>query len=339
MEIQYFLTREGELRIVKNEQMNQLVDSLLESSIDLEFKVNSFEEIMPADQKGSSYTDSYNENNTIGIYLSKEVKDGLVMLQTVSRPSRTAILDHFVELHLKDVLAKLERDGLKKELDKITETSYRDPLTGLFNMRGYFEIGDKMVDYHLRKLKPFSLLFLDVNEFKQFNETDYGHSLGDRVLSDISAILSGHGTATAVPARKILRDADASFRFESNKSNDYLTDHFLGDHSSAAEISGNGTANRYGGDEFAVTLPGANAMNAMIAAQRVLDSIRNHTIMYADQKYNTSISIGIATLGEDGITFLELHKKADERLMHGKNNLGKGHYYSPHHAIQRYQVK
>ena len=330
MEIKYFLTREGELRIVKNEQMNKLVDTLLESNANLEFKINSFEEIRPINHTEQTGI-SYDQNNTIGIYLSQEVRDGLVMLHSVSRPSRTAILDHIVELHLKDVLAKLEREGLKKELDKITEKSYRDPLTGLFNMRGYLEIGDKMVDYHLRKLKPFSLLFLDVNDFKQFNEGEYGHSLGDRVLSDISSILTGHGTATAVSTRKLLRNADALFRFESPKPTD--------DDLSYERVSGNGTANRYGGDEFAVTLPGANAMKAMGAAQRILDSIRDYPIVYEGKTYHTSISIGIATLGEDGITFGELHKKADERLMYGKNNLGKGHYYSPHHPNQKYRVK
>ena len=72
-------------------------------------------------------------------------------------------------------------DVLKKELDKARHTASTDGLTGVNNR--------KALDGHLRRLverntvtrAPFSLLMMDLDDFKQLNDT-YGHTVGDRML-------------------------------------------------------------------------------------------------------------------------------------------------------------
>jgi len=79
---------------------------------------------------------------------------------------------------------EMEREQLETENVELKERSYRDPLTGIYN-RAYFD--EFLVDQFLRNSaldKPTSVIFCDVDYFKQFNDT-YGHSTGDTVLAAI----------------------------------------------------------------------------------------------------------------------------------------------------------
>ena len=59
-----------------------------------------------------------------------------------------------------------------------------DPLTGQFNRRTFFELGQREVDRFLRFGRPLSWIMFDVDLFKQINDS-YGHSAGDQVLITI----------------------------------------------------------------------------------------------------------------------------------------------------------
>lgn len=68
--------------------------------------------------------------------------------------------------------------------DRIRKLAITDELTGIYNHRFYKEtIHELMINR-----KPFSLMVIDVDDFKQFNE-NYGHSTGDRVLAEVGKIL------------------------------------------------------------------------------------------------------------------------------------------------------
>lgn len=75
-----------------------------------------------------------------------------------------------------------------KLLNKIDYTATRDHLTRLYN-RGAIE---ERMDYCLkvadRYEQPLSILLLDIDHFKQVNDT-YGHSVGDRALQVVSDTL------------------------------------------------------------------------------------------------------------------------------------------------------
>ena len=56
-----------------------------------------------------------------------------------------------------------------------------DPLTGLYNRRGLFELGQREVERFRRFGRPFVAIMLDIDLFKIVNDT-FGHNTGDQVL-------------------------------------------------------------------------------------------------------------------------------------------------------------
>jgi diguanylate cyclase (GGDEF)-like protein len=66
--------------------------------------------------------------------------------------------------------------------------STRDALTGLFNRRFLEETLGQEVDKFQRHQREFSIILIDIDHFKQFNDT-YGHAAGDYILKTISNLL------------------------------------------------------------------------------------------------------------------------------------------------------
>lgn len=64
---------------------------------------------------------------------------------------------------------------------KTEKLAYTDPLTGLYNHRYFQESLEDEVLRSKRYNKPLSLILIDVDYFKKFNDT-YGHLVGDKVL-------------------------------------------------------------------------------------------------------------------------------------------------------------
>lgn len=70
----------------------------------------------------------------------------------------------------------------EKKIEKISVT---DELTTLYNRREFNKIFERYVSYTKRHATPFSMLILDIDFFKQFNDT-YGHPKGDEVLVKVA---------------------------------------------------------------------------------------------------------------------------------------------------------
>jgi diguanylate cyclase (GGDEF)-like protein len=63
-----------------------------------------------------------------------------------------------------------------------------DPLTGLYNRRGFFLLAEHQWQLALRKKSSFLLFYIDIDRFKEINDT-YGHKEGDRALQTVAAAL------------------------------------------------------------------------------------------------------------------------------------------------------
>jgi len=93
---------------------------------------------------------------------------------------------------LNNDLVTLQRELAKKnaELERLNaevrRLSIMDELTGIFNRRGFFEIGQREVDRAKRAGTPLSAIMLDLDHFKQVNDV-HGHAAGDRVLTEVAA--------------------------------------------------------------------------------------------------------------------------------------------------------
>jgi len=70
----------------------------------------------------------------------------------------------------------------------LRDRSIRDSLTGLFNRRYLEETLEREISRSARSGKPFSLMMLDMDNFKGFNDT-HGHAAGDALLERFGALL------------------------------------------------------------------------------------------------------------------------------------------------------
>jgi diguanylate cyclase (GGDEF)-like protein len=71
-----------------------------------------------------------------------------------------------------------ERVRLYQEVQRL---AIHDPLTGCFNRRHFLILTSQELDRSLRYKRPLSLLMLDIDHFKDFNDS-YGHPIGDQIL-------------------------------------------------------------------------------------------------------------------------------------------------------------
>lgn len=88
---------------------------------------------------------------------------------------------------LTDKLAasKREVEELRSNLVKITEEANRDALTGLANRKAFDTHIQHLADMALSGESDFSLLLLDIDHFKTFNDK-FGHLIGDEVLKIVA---------------------------------------------------------------------------------------------------------------------------------------------------------
>ena len=103
-----------------------------------------------------------------------------------------------VKVHLK---LKTLQDNLKKKNMLLQKLAQTDPLTELQNRRHMMTTLEAEFDRSSRVGSPFALLLIDLDHFKQVNDT-YGHQLGDKVLQ-----------STAWEIQAALRQYDSAARF------------------------------------------------------------------------------------------------------------------------------
>jgi diguanylate cyclase (GGDEF)-like protein/PAS domain S-box-containing protein len=75
--------------------------------------------------------------------------------------------------------------------ETLRDQSIRDPLTGLFNRRFMQESLDRELLRAKRKNHPLTVLFLDLDHFKRFNDT-FGHDAGDLVLRSMAEVFRNY---------------------------------------------------------------------------------------------------------------------------------------------------
>lgn len=92
------------------------------------------------------------------------------------------------------------KDKLKTENDQLEAAVNYDGLTGVHNRRYLMERIYEEIQRHNRFHESFTLVFVDVDEFKHINDT-YGHYVGDQVLVDIGKILTIHTRTIDVVGR------------------------------------------------------------------------------------------------------------------------------------------
>jgi diguanylate cyclase (GGDEF)-like protein len=88
----------------------------------------------------------------------------------------------------------------KRYLDTCEEEAFTDHLTGLANRRRFERQLDREVSRTLRYSRPFCLLLLDIDNFKEVNDT-YGHDAGDEAIRRLSLTLQAGTRGIDLAAR------------------------------------------------------------------------------------------------------------------------------------------
>ncbi len=84
--------------------------------------------------------------------------------------------------------------------DEIKNKANKDYLTGLYNRRYLFHIGNKLYEEYKDNHKLFAIAIIDIDNFKAINDT-YGHDIGDIALKEVSKILNENIASNALISR------------------------------------------------------------------------------------------------------------------------------------------
>jgi diguanylate cyclase (GGDEF)-like protein len=91
-------------------------------------------------------------------------------------------------------------DQLHEQADRLVDLAQTDPLTGLPNRRYFIEILAREFARARRYHRPLTLLYLDLDEFKELNDK-HGHLFGDEILRGASRSLKAVLRSTDLLAR------------------------------------------------------------------------------------------------------------------------------------------
>ncbi|MGA1804698.1 diguanylate cyclase domain-containing protein [Rhizobium sp. HT1-10] len=139
------------------------------------------------------------------------------IVQMVKNRMQQLRAEDMSERLLKELIIK--NDLLRVANDKLAETAFEDALTGLPNRRKFDAAFDEALRNAHGRQTSISLMMIDVDHFKLFNDT-YGHQAGDRCLQALSKALNDVISASGLLARyggeefvAILPDHDQSNAF------------------------------------------------------------------------------------------------------------------------------
>lgn len=130
-----------------------------------------------------------------------------VSLEALMRDANQALVE--MNLQYESTVRTLEaliaeKEALTKELaaanERLAALASTDPLTALPNKRTLLEAMARDLAQADREHTPVSVIFVDVDHFKQFNDT-WGHATGDEVLRVVGELLKGSLRQGDLPAR------------------------------------------------------------------------------------------------------------------------------------------
>ncbi|MCK5351844.1 diguanylate cyclase, partial [bacterium] len=131
-------------------------------------------------------------------YIFKPFQDLDTITEVVNRGMEKIALISANRLLVEDLEQTSQK--IEQSNEKLKELAIRDGLTGLFNHRHFKEVLDRELARAVRYERTLSLIMLDVDNFKDYNDT-HGHPAGDEVLKTLADIISTRLRVVDCPAR------------------------------------------------------------------------------------------------------------------------------------------
>lgn len=173
-------------------------------------------------------------------------------------------------------------EELQRALEAASESARRDSLTDTFNRRHIDRLLAGERERALRYGEVFSVVILDLDRFKDINDS-YGHLVGDDVLRSFVQRVN-----------RLVRSPD-----------------LLG------ERQAERTVGRYGGEEFLLVLPNTDLAGARVCAERIRRGVERQPILTSKQDVALTVSAGVAEY-VPGETAQALVDRADQALYAAK---------------------
>ncbi len=178
---------------------------------------------------------------------------------------------------------------LKRQSDRLRNLSIIDGLTEIPNRRFFDHHLDQEWRRCIRSNSSISLILLDIDYFKPYND-HYGHAAGDDCLKRVAmALTSVIGRAGDMVARSGGRPTDIIAR--------------------------------YGGEEFVCVLPETDGPGAGVVGEKLRNAVMALNIPHVQSRVadRVTISLGGATMTPDGEHFpADLIERADQNLYSAK---------------------
>jgi diguanylate cyclase (GGDEF)-like protein len=158
--------------------------------------------------------------------------------------------------------------------ERIENLAQTDALTGLYNLRMFNEVWQRVHGACESDRGVYALLMIDMDKLKDINDS-FGHDAGNSAITLVAQCLQ-----------------------RSIRNTDY--------------------ASRFGGDEFAVLLPGASPEIAEAVVKRVRHNVFKTTLDLRSRMIRCSVSIGVVNYPKDGRDMRELLSIADRKMYRDK---------------------
>lgn len=155
-------------------------------------------EILAANQAAAQYEQSLTgySNELKSATRRSEVEELVKAL--IEETTKMALTSHDMKERLDEATQRAET--LQQQLVHLQKEATTDPLTGLHNRKAIDgKLAQLIADFDA-KAEPFSVVMLDIDHFKKFNDT-YGHTIGDHIIKMVASALEGTEHAGAFAGR------------------------------------------------------------------------------------------------------------------------------------------
>jgi len=136
---------------------------------------------------------------------------------------------------------------MNQDLEKLDQLCRTDELTKLYNRRAFDEFLSEDLELTSRRFHPLSLIMLDIDDFKKFND-NFGHKVGDQALLAVA---------------NIIKRCTEEYRSKTT-----------------VELK----PARFGGEEFTIILPGIVESEAVTIAENIRRNIAEYNFLIRNDK-------------------------------------------------------